>query len=146
MARVRIKMLKTKMGSEDGFTVNKYEEGKTLPVEESLAAVFVKSGWAEWVSGRVRAPEAPSSTDDEGGEVDPTESGGETEGGASEGNDGPAAADLEDKPSTWVGKVLINPDGEERTVEKVNGNQVFFLEEDQSTDYRVVRRDYRAKE
>jgi hypothetical protein len=43
---MRIKMLETRRGSEDGFTVRRFEEGEQYDVAEGLARQFLKDGWA----------------------------------------------------------------------------------------------------
>lgn len=150
MATVSVKMLKTQKGSEDGFTVRVFEEGRIYPIDEWLAGVFIENKWAEPATGRVRAAGEPSddasSAEGAAGGDEDTGEGGTEDSSTPAGNDEAGTPLLDQKPSQWVGKTIINPAGEERTVEKVNGNQVFFIEEDQSTDYRAVRRDYKAKE
>jgi hypothetical protein len=49
---VKIRMLKTQRGAEDGFTLRTYEEGHEYEIggtqrADDLAAVFLHEGWAE---------------------------------------------------------------------------------------------------
>lgn len=49
-----IKMLQTRQGCEDGFTVRQFVEGEIYEVRESLARSFFAAGWAEKVSAKVK--------------------------------------------------------------------------------------------
>lgn len=42
-----IKMLVTRMGSEDGFVINRYVRDKFYDVADSMAADFIRKGWAK---------------------------------------------------------------------------------------------------
>lgn len=61
---MRIKMLETRRGTEDGFTVREYARGKEYelaPTErgEELGIVFMREGWAEAIAGiPAEAPKA----------------------------------------------------------------------------------------
>ena len=134
MAKVTVTMKRTMKGSEDGIVVKEFEGGRTYAMEEDLAKVFVDNDWGKLSSGRVKVekPEGDE-TPDPDKKTEP------------EGNDSDDAPLLEQKPSKWVGKVVYNPEGEARTVQKVNGNQVFFAEEDQSYDYRNIRNNFTEK-
>ena len=39
-------MLQSRRGSEDGFSVKMYEEGKEYDVADTLARRFIAQGWA----------------------------------------------------------------------------------------------------
>ena len=138
MAKVKMRMLETKTGSEDGFSVKEFIKGKTYGVKPDLAQVFFDNKWAEPFEGRVSA-------DDEGAHLD-EETGDNPEGGEADKSEPHGNEGLAGKPRTWVGLVLLNEDGEDRTVSSVAGNQVFFAEEDQSYDYRLVRKNFVVKE
>jgi hypothetical protein len=47
---MRIKMLETRRGSEDGFAVHQYHKGCIYDVADSLAVSFIVSDWALNVS------------------------------------------------------------------------------------------------
>lgn len=46
---MKIKMLATKPGSEDGFTIRDYVEGREYEVGDALAKTFIDAGEAEKV-------------------------------------------------------------------------------------------------
>ena len=56
---MRIKMKHTRYGSADGMRVDEYKKGRTYNVRESLAAIFLKEGWA------VRVDQNPRSKKDQ---------------------------------------------------------------------------------
>jgi hypothetical protein len=63
---VKIRMLTTQRGAEDGVTLRTYEAGKEYDLSHSpgqldLAAVFVREGWAEEVRAAAPPP-APESS------------------------------------------------------------------------------------
>lgn len=43
---MKIKMLQTRRGSEDGFNVQRFEQGQSYDMADSLARQFLKEGWA----------------------------------------------------------------------------------------------------
>ena len=43
---MKITMLETRRGTEDGFLVRRYHEGETYEVTHALAVVFLRQGWA----------------------------------------------------------------------------------------------------
>jgi hypothetical protein len=43
---VKIKMLETRRGSEDGFAVRRFEKGEAYDVADTLARSFLNAGWA----------------------------------------------------------------------------------------------------
>lgn len=49
---MRIKMLQTRLGSENGYDVHLYQEGKIYEVGESLAASFLRTKSAQKPRGR----------------------------------------------------------------------------------------------
>lgn len=42
-----IEMLETKRGSEDGHIINRYYEGVTYDVADTMGAAFIHNGWAK---------------------------------------------------------------------------------------------------
>jgi len=44
---MRIRMLDTRYGSEDGFVVHRYLQNKEYDVLDSMAQFFIRKGWAE---------------------------------------------------------------------------------------------------
>jgi hypothetical protein len=58
---MKIKMKSTRYGSADGVRVDEYKKDETYDVRESLAAIFLKEGWA------VKVDKAPRRTKDRGG-------------------------------------------------------------------------------
>lgn len=52
---MKIKMLRSKMGSNDGITTKMYEEGQEYEVSESLAESFLGENLAEVVEGEEKA-------------------------------------------------------------------------------------------
>lgn len=44
-----IKMLQTRRGSEDAFSVKVYEKGKEYNVAATMGCYFIRKGWAEEV-------------------------------------------------------------------------------------------------
>lgn len=60
MAKATIRMLRDDRGSEDGFTVNEYLDGKQYEVDEALADAFARSKSAVVVKHFVEAPETAS--------------------------------------------------------------------------------------
>jgi hypothetical protein len=57
---MKIKMKHTRYGSADGVRVDEYKKGDTYEVRESLAAIFLKEGWA------VRVDQTPRRKKDQG--------------------------------------------------------------------------------
>ena len=57
---MRIKMKSTRYGSADGVQVDEYKKGEIYELRETLAAIFLKEGWA------VRADKTPRRTKDQG--------------------------------------------------------------------------------
>ena len=57
---MRIKMKRTSYGSPDGVQVEEYKKGETYNVRETLAAIFLKEGWA------VKVDKTPRRTKDQG--------------------------------------------------------------------------------
>ncbi|NIQ97539.1 MAG: hypothetical protein GWN87_27710 [Desulfuromonadales bacterium] len=53
-------MKSTRYGSADGVRVDEYKKGETYDVRASLAAIFLKEGWA------VKADKTPRKTKDRG--------------------------------------------------------------------------------
>ena len=43
---MKLKIKRTCYGSPDGLRVDEYKAGETYEVRESLAAIFLKEGWA----------------------------------------------------------------------------------------------------
>jgi hypothetical protein len=43
---MRIKMLKTRRGTEDGFSIQQFLEGKEYSVRDNLACAFIAAGHA----------------------------------------------------------------------------------------------------
>lgn len=43
---MKIKMLQTRKGTECGFIIKQFNEGKTYDVRENLGRTFVAQGWA----------------------------------------------------------------------------------------------------
>ena len=43
---MKIKMLQSRKGTEDGFIVKQFNEDKTYDVQENLGRYFVAEGWA----------------------------------------------------------------------------------------------------
>lgn len=43
---MKIKKIESRRGSEDGFTVKRYHAGGVYEVAHSLAASFIRNGWA----------------------------------------------------------------------------------------------------
>ena len=43
---MKLKMKRTSYGSPDGVQVEEYKKGETYDVRETLAAIFLKEGWA----------------------------------------------------------------------------------------------------
>lgn len=43
---MKIRMLQTRMGTENGHSVSQYKEGKVYAVTETLARYFFSVGWA----------------------------------------------------------------------------------------------------
>ncbi|MHC5536703.1 hypothetical protein ACYOEI_00330 [Singulisphaera rosea] len=43
---MKITMLDTRRGSEDGFAVRRFHKGTTYEVGEGLARSFIRQGWA----------------------------------------------------------------------------------------------------
>jgi len=43
---MKINMKQTRYGSPDGVQVEEYKKGETYDVRETLAAIFLKEGWA----------------------------------------------------------------------------------------------------
>lgn len=43
---MKITMLGTHRGTEDGFTVRRFLKGETYDITHSLAVVFIRLGWA----------------------------------------------------------------------------------------------------
>lgn len=46
---MRILMLQTRRGTEDGFTVRQYAAGRVYEVREHLARAFLAAGYAVWL-------------------------------------------------------------------------------------------------
>jgi len=57
---MKIKMKSTRYGSADGVRVDEYKNDETYDVRESLAAIFLKEGWA------VKVEKAPHRKKDAG--------------------------------------------------------------------------------
>jgi hypothetical protein len=51
---VKIKMLETRTGSPDGFTVRSYTKGEQYELPDELANVFVHEGWGKPIPARGR--------------------------------------------------------------------------------------------
>jgi len=52
---MRIAMLETRRGSEDGFVVRRFEQGRIYDVADMLARTFIRAGWAlEYETTRAR--------------------------------------------------------------------------------------------
>ena len=43
---MRIRMLETRRGTENGFTINRYERDKEYEMGDSLASAFIAAGFA----------------------------------------------------------------------------------------------------
>ncbi|MHC5537544.1 hypothetical protein ACYOEI_04855 [Singulisphaera rosea] len=43
---MKITMLETRRGTEDGFTVRRFLKGDTYDVTHALAVTFIRQGWA----------------------------------------------------------------------------------------------------
>ncbi|MDH5762730.1 MAG: hypothetical protein OEZ51_07105 [Nitrospinota bacterium] len=43
---MKLKMKSTRYGSADGVQIDEYKKGETYEVRDSLAAIFLKEGWA----------------------------------------------------------------------------------------------------
>lgn len=43
---MKIKMLQSRKGSEDGFVVSQFDEGETYDIRENLGRYFVAQEWA----------------------------------------------------------------------------------------------------
>lgn len=43
---MKIKMLKTRQGSEDGFIIHNYVKGNEYDLADTLATHFLRNGWA----------------------------------------------------------------------------------------------------
>ena len=57
---MKLKMKRTSYGSPDGVQVEEYKKGETYDVRETLAAIFLKEGWA------VKVDKSPRRTKDQG--------------------------------------------------------------------------------
>ena len=57
---MHIKMLETRRGSEDSFTLSQYHRGDIYEVADNLARSFIGKGWAMEIAGEV-IPPAPVS-------------------------------------------------------------------------------------
>ena len=49
---MRIKMLESRLGSENGYDVHLYKAGQIYTVGEALGAAFLRAGWARVLPGR----------------------------------------------------------------------------------------------
>ena len=54
---MKLRMLETRRGTSDGFTLRQYHEGETYHLPEVLACSFLSAGYAE-LSGDQSEPEA----------------------------------------------------------------------------------------
>ncbi len=54
---MKIRMIETRSGSQDGINVNTYEAGKSYDLTERLAGVFIDNGWAVEDKAMDNAPE-----------------------------------------------------------------------------------------
>lgn len=57
---MRIRMLKTQKGSEDGIRLERHVEGETYDLGAYLSGVYVREGWGVPADVRVAAPKAPA--------------------------------------------------------------------------------------
>jgi hypothetical protein len=53
---IRVRMLETRLGSEDGFTLRRYQAGEVYELPGLLALSFLRRGWAEEVPNPLTSP------------------------------------------------------------------------------------------
>lgn len=120
--KIEIRMLKAKLGSEDGIKVNMYKEGSVYKVKQNLGKAFVDDlHVAEYYSSSEDL-EKPEPVIIEMGKVERT---------------------LDDPPKTWVGLIVKEMEtGEKAAITKVLRAGRVALSDDRVIDYRIIRKEW----
>ena len=127
MEKKRIKMLKSEMGSEDGFTTKRYNKGKTYYVSPELGSVFVEEMQiAKYIEPMVRRKTPGTSAAMTTPETLSIPN-----------------ASLDDPPRTWKGIAIRRYDSDiEAVVVNVLRGGKIQLSNGEIVSYRSIRKDW----